>query len=277
MTGARTTPAERLLQYGDRIRYIFQQNQGAPAARNTGIRAAQGRYIAFLDSDDLFHPRRIELQIPIAEADPQIGIVASENIDGPEANWKSIPPEPLSCDSVTLDELVLNSRFGSCGVLVRRECFDAVGSFDVALKTAEDRDMWNRIAARFRVVRVRAALWWYRTTPGSLSRDPRQVVQMEESQRLMLDKAFRMPELAGRWGLRRKALGLADLASCFVYNEAGLPYNALKRILRSFMYWPFPFRKPEVHESLVRPRLLIGALRRLVSEGTAARKREANN
>ncbi len=259
--GSTDDTRDRLVRYGDRIRYVYQVNAGLSAARNTGIREAMGRYIAFLDSDDQFHPRRIELQIPVAESDSQIGIVTSQCTSGVEVHWDELPSPPIPSCEITLDDLVVRSRFGPGGVLARRECFDVVGFFDETLRSVEDRDMWIRIASRFKVVRLDASLWWYRTTPGSMSRNPE---RMEHFERVVLERAFRMPELAGRWALRRKSLGLAASSSCFMFNETGRPSAALKRIVQSFYWWPVPFRNTDVRSKLVRPRLLMRTLTRSI-------------
>src|SRR5436305_4940478 len=72
-----------LAGYGDRIRTIRQPNGGAAAARNTGMAAARGEYVAFLDADDVWLPRKLELQLQRFEADPDLGLVhcAMEVID----------------------------------------------------------------------------------------------------------------------------------------------------------------------------------------------------
>jgi glycosyltransferase involved in cell wall biosynthesis len=269
--GSTDDTRERLDPYGDKIRYIRQDNAGPSAARNNGIRAARGRYVAFLDADDLFHPRRIELQVPVAEADPAVGLVASGQVEGDEVRWEPIPTDPIPVDHVRLEDLVLRSRFGTCGVLVRAECFAAVGVFDESLGSAEDLDMWMRIAGQYRVVRLRAPLWWYRPTPGSLSRHPDQCHRMRHFLQIALDKAFRMPQLAGRFSLRRKAMGMADLASCLVYREAGHLWTALGRLMRSFGWWPFWYRRIDTRGTLVRPRVLIATLRQAFSESISRR------
>lgn len=228
-------------RYGEKIRYIWQSNAGVAAARNTGIRAAQGQYVAFLDADDVFHPRRLELQVPIAEVDPRLGIVASRYTNVSE--WTPLPDGEIERIWITLDDLVVQGRFGSCGVLARKECFEVVGYFDESLKTAEDREMWMRIAVRYRVVRLEIPLFWYRVTPGSLTRstsDRECVERMEQSFRIVIDKIFRLPELAGQWCLRRKAFAWADVASCYMYREANCPLQALARITRSLLWWPLP-------------------------------------
>src|SRR5207249_11176371 len=73
--GSTDGTAEELRPFKDRIRYLVQANQGPAAARNHGIRAARGEYVAFLDADDLWAPSKIEKQVAAMEKSDKIGVV----------------------------------------------------------------------------------------------------------------------------------------------------------------------------------------------------------
>src|SRR5262245_48080665 len=75
--GSRDDTRARLAAYGDKVRYLYQDNQGVSAARNTAIRAARGDYYAFLDSDDRWHPRKLEVQMRYLARHPEVGLLAS--------------------------------------------------------------------------------------------------------------------------------------------------------------------------------------------------------
>src|SRR5712672_3063531 len=71
--------------FGDRIRYIHQDNTGLPGARNRGIRESSGEYLCFLDSDDFYHPDKLQRQVELLDADPEIGFVYCDIVTTDEA------------------------------------------------------------------------------------------------------------------------------------------------------------------------------------------------
>ena len=245
----------RLEPYRDRINSVYQPNQGLSAARNTGIRAARGSLIALLDSDDAFHPRKLELQVAHLLAHPDVGVVATDHFTDPGLQWPAIA-EPVPVVRETLQRVVATSRFAPSSVLVRRECFDAVGLFDTSLRSVEDKEMWIRLADRFTVDRLAAPLTWYREQVGSMSRNPS---RMEECDHLVLDRAFRLPALRSARSLRRKAFSHAALSAGWLYLLAGRPWAAARRIVRALWLWPRPYPRGETRVPFVRLRLLARA------------------
>jgi glycosyltransferase involved in cell wall biosynthesis len=259
--GSTDDTADRLARYGDRIRVMRQANQGLSAARNAGIRAASGEFVALLDSDDAFHPRKLERQAAAFAARPELTLIGTAHFSDEPVAWASVPDSPPRVVTPPLDELVTSTRFAPSSAMLRRSAFDAVGLFDTELRSVEDRDMWIRVGARHPVGVIEEPLTWYRQTPGSMSRHPE---RMETNERRVLDKAFALPELRTRRLLRRKALALTDLTGGYLYHAAGRPGVAVRRLVRSLWRWPVPLRKPDVHEPFVRVRLLAASLRNLL-------------
>jgi glycosyltransferase involved in cell wall biosynthesis len=135
-----------------RLRYVCHEaNKGGPAARNTGIKLAKGRYIALLDDDDEWLPLKLEKQVrKMRESPACTGViyVGSEIYDERQKRVVKIY-EPRYRGNV-YQRLLLSTILSSVGnVLVRKECFDEVGLFDEELSSCQDWDMWLRIAARF--------------------------------------------------------------------------------------------------------------------------------
>jgi glycosyltransferase involved in cell wall biosynthesis len=259
----------RLEPYRNQIRYIYQENQGLSAARNTGIRAAQGELIALLDSDDLWHPRKLEIQVRYLIEHPNIGLLASDDIariysNTPAADLQEEAPKqwPTINDLSTLwacplaiEDVVVRPRFGSCGVLIRKECFHHAGYFDTSLRSCEDRDMWIRIARLYPVAVLELPLWWYRQHANSMSTDPS---LMEATNIRVLRKSFENIDLLRRRRfLRQKAWSRALYSSALTYMASGMHVTALTRIARSLLMWPLPYRREEVKTRLARLRCLI--------------------
>ncbi len=254
--GSEDDTRQRLERYGDRIVYCYQANSGLSAARNKGITLARGELIALLDSDDAFHPEKLSLQVKFLTTHPEVGLVGTDAFTDQPVRWTDSLPDDLEAvsEEVSLDQVVVKSRFSPSSVMFRRECLTTVGRFDPKLKSVEDRDMWIRIAARHRMATIHLPLTWYRLTPGSMSQN---AVRMEHFEQVVLDKAFAMPELRGRWILRKKAYGLAACSAAYMYLASGEPKSAWRCMLLSFLRWPLPIRVPDVRSPFGRTRLLL--------------------
>ena len=149
--GSTDNTSEVLAPYGNDIRIFFQKNKGVSAARNRGITEASGQYIAFLDSDDLWLPRKLSTQIDFLNQMPDALICQTEEIwirNGRRVNPKKRHKKPSGMIFEPSLELCLVSP---SAVMIRRSLFDRVGEFDVTLPACEDYDLWLRISCRFPV------------------------------------------------------------------------------------------------------------------------------
>ena len=135
--------------FGDRIRFIRQNNQGISGARNTAIREAKGDWIAFLDADDLMLPRKLELQIAAIEANPHLVFVYSGfaylHTDGTTLEVSAIPAADL-WPALRYRQPILPS---TC--VVRRSALEAEGGFKRVARRyfPEDWDLWFRLIRRY--------------------------------------------------------------------------------------------------------------------------------
>jgi glycosyltransferase involved in cell wall biosynthesis len=267
--GSTDNTRERLAPYMHRIRYVRQHNQGLSAARNTGIREARGAYIALLDSDDTWHPRRVEFQMRYLAADPTAALVGTAWVTSLDEGWPEVGAAPQPVE-YTAAQIMVRNRFGPSGVLIRRECFDAVGDFDTTLRSAEDRDMWVRIASKYRVVQLQNPLWHYRLHGGNMSAA---AVRMEENELRVLRRALEV-QSAPAW-LRRKVVGYTLKSAACRYAINGDWGRALGRLLHSMALWPLPFARDESTTRLERPKMLTLYLLRMLRSQFATRNATA--
>jgi glycosyltransferase involved in cell wall biosynthesis len=131
----------------DGVRYVFQPNRGVSAARNRGAALSGGELLAFLDSDDLWQPRKLEYQVAFFATHPQTRICQTEEIwlrHGVRVNPRNKHRKVGGDIFARSLELCLVSPSAA---MLRRELFERVGGFDESLPACEDYDLWLRIAA----------------------------------------------------------------------------------------------------------------------------------
>jgi len=149
-----TAGALRSRCYDERVRYFYQENKGRSVARNRGIMASSGRYVLFLDSDDMLLPQALEHEVAYLDAHPGIGVVYTDgyfcDVAGRDAG-RIAPARPTHDPDRILEDLVVSNVILAChSALVRRAALDAVGPpyFDAALRGTEDEDLWIRLAVQ---------------------------------------------------------------------------------------------------------------------------------
>ncbi len=147
-----------LLSYGTKIKVITKANKGPSAARNRGIKAAKGQWIAFLDSDDVWKPDKLEKQVQFIKDNPDIKICQTEEIwirNGKRVN----PRKKHEMHSGWIYEQCLPLCIVSpSSVMIHREVFEKVGFFDETMLACEDYDLWLRIAPHYPICLVREKL-----------------------------------------------------------------------------------------------------------------------
>lgn len=166
---------ERMLEpYRGCVRYVRQENRGAGAARNRGVREAQGEFIAFLDSDDLWMPEYLGEQLRFMREDGYDLAYADALLfgDSPIAGKTYMQTAP-SVGPVTFLSLVRNEcNIITSGVVARRCALVKVGLFNESLRNGQDFELWTRLARNgARLGYQRKVLLRYRCREGSLSGD----------------------------------------------------------------------------------------------------------
>jgi glycosyltransferase involved in cell wall biosynthesis len=188
--GSKDSSREILRAYGDKIKVIEQVNQGVSRARNNGVAQSKGDFVAFLDSDDLWLPTKLEKQMKKFQKDTDIGLV--------HCSMKLIDREENDCGVIdqgaegwVADEFLKYERgvvigAGSTSLLPRR-VFDEVGGFDPRQTTAADWDFSYRVASKCKIGFVPENLVLYRLHGSNMHAN---IKSMERDMMLGYKKAF---------------------------------------------------------------------------------------
>jgi glycosyltransferase involved in cell wall biosynthesis len=146
--------------YSHRIVCIRQQNKGLPAARNTGIRVAQGEFVALLDADDSWAADKIAKQLP-SFSDAEVGIVYSDfSVRYADGRFQSsyLINRPLATEGHILENYIQSRFLFPSTMIFRRGCLEEFGNFDEEMLACEDIELFARICSRWKVSLVNEPL-----------------------------------------------------------------------------------------------------------------------
>lgn len=236
-----------LAPYKDKIIYIYQENQGGAVARNTGIKAARGKYIAFLDSDDLWFPQKLEKQVNVLNNQKEYAVVYSNLIviDG-NHNYIRGGSNDKRFPSGNIFHKVLLWQ-AACGylqtLLVRKSCFEEIGYLDVEFAMAHDRDMVVRLARRYKMYGMKEPLAIIRQHKLTKRVRDRPAKEMEYYWFKFLDKLFNETdgELISEKLKRKLTAGYYFLAGKQYLREKNL-VSARNRYRLSIFTYPFQLK-----------------------------------
>lgn len=206
------------------VQVVTTPHRGCAAARNAGIARAQGRYVAFQDSDDEWEPRKLATAVAALDGTgPDVGVFYSDMLlimpDGQSAVLES----PEVTPGALIDERTLDYRVRCIGIqsaVIKRECFDRVGVFDEALPRLIDLELFIRLSDRFRFVRSPDPLVrFYFGTGISSNREA-----------LVVARRYLLRKYRSRLGRRKH-----HLAGQYLYLATALQHNGQR--LRSLPYF----------------------------------------
>jgi glycosyltransferase involved in cell wall biosynthesis len=236
--------------FGEHVKCICRPHSGKSQSRNTGIVASRGDYVAFVDADDLWLPKKLKLQMQLLNQTSNLkwvytdGYIFQGDIKNILATFGSIT-KLYSGD--ILCPLFLHDFIPSPSPLIRREILFEVGLFDdtLARHEPEDWDMWLRIAERYPVGLVNIPLVYYRRHPNSLTMREDHLIALKGQLAIVERAITRNPERLRPYDDRAKAKCYVLAGQAFANDgnsaEARKMFNNAIRLAPknkdAYLYW----------------------------------------
>jgi glycosyltransferase involved in cell wall biosynthesis len=188
--GSQDATVEIVKQVEDsRLKLFSYPNAGQATSRNRGVSQAVGKYIAFLDADDLWTADKLDAQLQTLQANPQAAVAYSwTNCIDESSQFLRRGSYITAIGDVYAKLLLINFLENGSNPLIRAEALAEVGEFDASLTPAEDWDMWLRLAAHYQFVVVPSPQVLYRVSANSSSSN---ISKLEASCLQVIERAFR--------------------------------------------------------------------------------------
>ncbi len=213
----------------ERIRYIRTENRGPGAARNTAIDNAHGEFIALLDSDDVWFPHKLGIQMEALRGPVDVGLVYA-NVWRIDEEGHRLKPYRFSLGRLPIGScldrmLVRNGVFCTSTVVFRRDILDRTGGFNATLHAGQDWDLWRRMSMYVNFGYTARPLTAYRIRKSSIS-------AQHEARRLfdsmIIERSFSDPEVRSRFSPCRLERLRREAAAVHLYNIGSLALRAGK-------------------------------------------------
>ena len=180
-----STDIKRIIQKfkNPNIKYVkHNKNKGAAVARNTGIKVSKGKYIAFQDSDDEWHPEKLEKQMKkIRNTPKKIGVVYTGNLKYYKNGQKYIPDSTIKKKEGNIhNELLRRSFIATDCLLLKRECFNKCDNFDVRLPRLQDWELCIRLSKYYNFLFIDEPLLISNYSPTSISENKQAYIKAME-------------------------------------------------------------------------------------------------
>jgi GT2 family glycosyltransferase len=232
-----------LHNYRRYVTVIEQENRGTQAARNVAISLSSGEFIAFIDSDDIWMPNKLELQLAVFDAKPCIGLVYSYayridsagNLIHSRGKPQIIGKALNENHDMVLQELLVEDFIPALTTVIPKWCIEEVGRFDESLLGAGDWDLWLRIAAKYPIACVEQPLGFHRDHAANTTKMLFRSKSIRHEHEQVLHKAFQLPEVSALpQQVRDKAFARVYLTSAeaeAIGGDAAAVGNELRRAI----------------------------------------------
>jgi glycosyltransferase involved in cell wall biosynthesis len=237
--GSTDNTPEVVGKFGERIRYIRQENQGLPNARNAGLRAASYDWVVYLDADDDLCPWMIEEALATLEEqhEPPAAIFGRdvELLSAESGDFHNRLNGPRTMTRVDVRIPLMRNCLAPTALVQKKVLID-LGGFDPMMGGADDRDMWIRICAKHIVFRTNVLFYRYRLHSTSMSHN---TDRHRKDTLAVLSKAKKNTAIQVPFYIWRETAALMHIQCAYNYGMAGRRVEALRDACKSVLTWPW--------------------------------------
>ncbi|MEK7831073.1 MAG: glycosyltransferase family A protein, partial [Acidobacteriota bacterium] len=214
---------------------VFSKSNGGPAsARNLAIKNSTGKYIAFLDGDDLWTPDKLAEQVAFLERHAEVGMTFAEAVVFTETNGQKEFRETIGYTGETsFCLMLLGDHIPNSTVMIRRECVDKIGWLNESreLVAVEDYEYWLRLARAFPIKGIAKPMAYYRVHANNLMGDGEDIERGLRLPLLALNETERLfPDCWQQCGMEKDVLfARLTIRAGFAYKQRGEWLNCLKK------------------------------------------------
>jgi glycosyltransferase involved in cell wall biosynthesis len=187
--------------YGDAVQVLQEPRLGASRARNAGIAASRGEFIAFLDADDFWEPGKLQAQVALMDERPEVGMVATDYWMALQEGDRCVRGRRVrvTCPDY-LEAIFAGYACHISTIMVRRAVIDAVGAFNEEVQMCEDMEFYLRVAEAYPVANCAEPLSTYRRHPAAMVQATRETLQglVERNDEIIASFCRRNPRFAPR-------------------------------------------------------------------------------
>lgn len=244
--GSTDNTKKKLETFGNKIKLIEQKNSERAVARNNGVKSSSGKYIAFLDSDDIWIKHKLEKQVKALDEDQDVVLVCGQSLRVNDLNKKIKPAKRQSqgYSGNVFEKLLLRNFVVSATPIIKREHFEKTSGFETKYVPYEDWEFWLRLSLLGKFHFLPAPLSFYRIHKEQ-SVKLTKAEKIEEVTLSVLRDSFRLKNISN--DLQRHSLGLANLRFCYWYLLANQEEKAKEKIKKAQELYPAFLLDPRWH------------------------------